>query len=288
MFSHNMLLVCPSCNTRYVVPDTAIGVAGRQVRCANCRHSWFQEGPTLSVPPAPKIVAPAENARTETAAAGNDDRVSVGEAAAPVHENMAPPPVYGGNDDTERPIPGFAASYDDSVQPASHRPTPAPAAYYEDEGPSRFAHEPPFRARRNPARLWTMAAIGFAVIIGGGGLALSYFGPSGIGLPDRLFSSAGREPDLQIVLNDNLELNERADGTPFFIASGTIVNPTAESQPVPPMLITLKDASGRSVYSWTMKAKASELAPGARVDFSEARLDVPLAAAKITASWVLE
>lgn len=233
------------------------------------------------MPPAPKIVAPAENARTETAAAGDDNQ-------AQPRQDMTPPPAYGGDDDMGKPAPGFAASYDDGAQVASHRPTPAPAAYYEDEGPSRFAHEPPFRARRNPARLWTMAAIGFAVVIGGGGLALSYFGPSGIGLPDGLFSSAGREPELQIVLNDNLELNERADGTPFFIASGTIVNPTASSQPVPPMLITLKDASGRQVYSWTMKAKVSELAPGARVDFSEARLDVPLAAAKITASWVLE
>ena len=89
------------------------------------------------------------------------------------------------------------------------------------------------------------------------------------------------------MLNDNLALNTREDGTPYFIASGSIVNPKGVQQNVPDMLVTLKDASGRPVYSWKMKAKVSKLAPGAKVDFSEARLDVPLAAKQISVGWVL-
>ena len=54
-----MILECPQCRSRYLVPDGAIGVEGRTVRCANCRHSWFQDG-VLPVRPESAPVAPPE------------------------------------------------------------------------------------------------------------------------------------------------------------------------------------------------------------------------------------
>ncbi len=107
------------------------------------------------------------------------------------------------------------------------------------------------------------------------------------GVPSGGFSPQGKEPDLLIVMQKNLVLNQRADGTPFFIASGSVVNPTAQSQNVPEMLATLKDAGGRPVFSWKMKAPAKNIAPGGKINFSEAQLDVPLSAKSISVVWVL-
>jgi len=290
-----MLLVCPSCRTRYNVPDNAVGVDGRQLRCANCQHAWFQEGAASPTAPTPSIPAPAETRDPAPV-------VVPPEAAAPTSAAPMPTAAEEPSAGTADPAPRFigADTGADDAAPASPRfaparaaaPDPAPvyvdpalsAGKWADTEPkqSRFAPAPPFNQRRSLSKMWTLAAIIFALTATFMGTAISYYGMPNIGL-----SSTAEKPDLTIVLNDNLELNARDDGTPYFIASGSIVNPTGVQQNVPDMLVTLKDASGRPVYSWKMTAKVSTLAPGAKVDFSEARLDVPLAAKQISVGWVL-
>jgi predicted Zn finger-like uncharacterized protein len=300
-----MLLVCPSCRTRYAVPDNAVGVDGRQVRCANCKHAWFQEGVVPPIAPEPVIAAAAiaEQGIAEQGEPSEPAPVIVSPQAAVSEPPSADASALGTNPlVSPDPAPRFrvAETDADDAQPAApvfapeRAVAPDPTPVYVDPSlatrkwagteatQSRFAHEPPFNQRRSPAKMWTFAAIIFALTVTIIGTAISYFGMPNIGL-----SSTTEEPDLTIVLNENLALNQREDGTPYFIASGSIVNPTGVQQNVPDMLVTLKDASGRPVYSWKMKAKASTLAPGAKLDFSEARLDVPLAAKQISVGWVL-
>lgn len=40
-----MLIVCPSCETRYTTDDSSFGPEGRRVRCAACGHSWVAKAP---------------------------------------------------------------------------------------------------------------------------------------------------------------------------------------------------------------------------------------------------
>lgn len=37
-----MLIACPSCATRFAVPDSALGQKGRTLKCARCGHKWYQ------------------------------------------------------------------------------------------------------------------------------------------------------------------------------------------------------------------------------------------------------
>jgi predicted Zn finger-like uncharacterized protein len=237
-----MILICPACDTRYVVPDGAVGTSGRQVRCAKCKNSWFQE-------PAP--VRPAE---TNPAAAPPKARPKV--EATPASEPVA--------EEAEIPRHGFRPG---TFEEAPHQE--------ETRNYDAFAHEPPFRARRNPAKLWTALAGLAALLMIGAIFALSYFDVPGAGTRQATASSliiqATRDPD-----RTKLE-----SGNELLTVYGRVLNSGEKQQRVPPIKAELVDAQGRVVYAWSISAPVAELAPGKSTNFNSAVVDVPRGARRL-------
>lgn len=236
-----MILECTECHTRYLVPDASIGPDGRTVRCASCKHSWFQAGvPVLD------LVAQAETATLTPPPP----------APAPVDAAPPPPPSFQSGPTAEIAPPGSYPDYD------------------------AFAHEPPFRPRRNPARRWTVAAFaaGTAMLAAVGGLA--YWDAPGFA--GDLFSPVAPTP-LKLVTKpvDRHTFN----GNEIFAVSGTVLNPTDTRQPIPDIRADLRDAQKRIVFSWIIRPEATTLAPKAQIQFNSAKIDVPVNAQELVLSF---
>jgi predicted Zn finger-like uncharacterized protein len=291
-----MIIACPACATRYVVPDSAIGVDGRTVRCAKCRHSWFQEGamPERAAPPPP---APREVEPTPPSPA--PEPVAAEPAASPVaavasYADAAPQPAAVSQEQPAAQYVQQPPEPQEASPPAETRveDPPAPQVYAdepawsgEDDSYSSFAHEPPFRPRLNKLKLWTWAAGLFAVVALGAVGSVAWFGlPDWMPLARQTFAEA--QPDLVLDFPPNRqERRTLPNGTEFFGASGKVTNVGRSRRTVPTILIVLRDERERIVYSWEVAPPKRQLAPGESVTINEAVTDVPRTARIAEIGW---
>lgn len=280
-----MIIACPACSTKYVVPDTAIGIDGRTVRCAKCRHSWHQDGPELDLgdfkDTAPTIESAEPKASEEpaapeaTAKPGFTNTHRTTEETPPEPEPADTPPAA-----SEESFP----SPPPTVVETESEPAPEPKTFYYDET-SQFDYEPPFRSRRNPLKIWTAAAALFAVAALGTIAAGSFYGwPEWMPVSKPTFAVAQSDLVLDFPA-DQQDRRELPNGSEFFGASGTVTNTGRETRNVPSILIVMRDERDQLVYSWEVVPPQPSLAPGESMTINEAVRDIPKRAKYAEIGW---
>ena len=298
-----MILTCPACGTQYVVKDGAIPPQGRQVRCASCKHSWHQDpepveaaddeqtiteaalieprsGPeaeqrayeaaALADEASPDVVDEAEGPdETGPAEAAEAELAEPGEPFEPPAEPLAEP--------EEAPAAALyaheGAISDEQAVKQDWTGTPAEPAYDDEFSP--FAAREPEPKQRSP--LLTILVI--ALLIAAAAAAFWFLAPPE--WKQRIGIAGAGETPLQLMMTHS-DRQKLASGNELLAVSGRVINPTDESQNVPPIQAQLRSSSGKLVYSWTIAPPARTLPPGASATFNSAEVNVPAGGDELT------
>jgi predicted Zn finger-like uncharacterized protein len=252
-----VVIVCPHCGTRYQLSAEMIG-SGRLVQCASCLQSWQATVPdSVSFTPPPP----------------EDDTMFDADAEAELDANFEVEQRRAAQISAIRAVP----------PPALPSPAPPPPAAEETANRQQqqeytqrrksMKRTLPINRFRRVARLGGILTL--LLIVGGGVMMRTEIVRQ---VPDL----AGFYQVLGLGVNViGLEfrnvrtLRSLRDGAEVLSVEARIVGVSPRRVIVPPVVVTLLDADGRSVYEWSVTPDARDLEAGEAVNFDTTLTDPP-------------
>jgi len=253
-----MLIACPNCSTSYMIDPASLGEAGRTVRCARCKTTWFASKPELATAgtdddptPAIGVIRPDQRMQDRAEGTGAEEHTS---ETVTQDEEAAQAPV----------------TIADAPPIAPEEPPTAAEATEADEIENFAARRKRLQARRNKERRssrWTaliLVLFAFNVALVGARSEVVRFFPQ----TASLFAAVGLPVNLRHLKFENMRISkETQEGLSALVIEGTIVSVASKATEVPRLRFAARDAAGQEVYTWNALPSRSILGPREKLDF---------------------
>lgn len=261
-----MLIVCPTCATSYTIEPASLGPAGRTVRCARCKESWFAGAPAGAVSDfVADVIAEAEARDTPGAAfspAGDDFGHEPDQPASHIPES----PPYG--DEHGMPHPALPPQDAPSlVPPLAGAPVDDAERDDIETFAARRARMQVRRKQKRRSSKWVaiillLFAVNIALVVARSQV-VRYFPQTA-----SLYELVGLGVNLRHLTFEDVKISrEETDGVQVLAVEGTIVSQSSSPVEVPRLRFAVRNATGQEIYAWTSKPSRSILEPGQTLPF---------------------
>jgi predicted Zn finger-like uncharacterized protein len=241
-----MILICPACDARYRIADTAVPLEGRMVRCASCKHGWFQPGA--------EAVADATSEPSPVA-----EWMITAPASAPAA--AAPPSITPALPRANPSLIPLVASIVDA------EPTPAKSGWLI----TLLAMVAGLVLTILAASVWNT------------GNAIDRLRE--LPLVGEWLPNATPQPS-KLIISVTAQLRVLPGGKNMMALTGMITNPTKTDQPVPPISAQVLDSVGHPVESWIIPAPIVVLPAGRTIGFDSAANNIASSATELSVNFI--
>ena len=293
-----MHIVCPNCAASYQVSASAIGSAGRSVRCVRCKSMWLQlpmeEVPPLVLTPAPALprepasdaavaafrselrneppAQPAAEAPPATAPVASEN----GDPAGPSLDQLIGTPATEAPPVEAEPEQPAAAALHEITLPAEDAPPAAAEPSADEPQPSNIEsiaarrrgkrgsarRRVPVRAARMPMAILLLACMVAALIAWRGSIVRH--------APQMasLYAAIGLPVNLRgLTFTDVKVSRDTHDGVAVLVVEGNIASTASKPVEVPRLRFAMRNEAGGEVYAWTAMPAREVLEPGETMPF---------------------